>query len=208
MSDVIKLNIKSKSLRAFVPEPGMEFNSFTAVSDEDNIKKVIEAKFQSGFTEGYNNAKRIEDEYTKDLLVKTESFYKILSEFEQKLISYEQSFDKIVIGVSAEIAERILHREISNKTIIQNTLKDAVKKILGANEIIIKINPEDLKFISLDGTQKELERQFSKIRFEQDENVDVGGCLIKSEIGNVDGRVSTQLDEISKQLENIILSEE
>jgi len=87
-------------------------------------------------------------------------------------------------------------------------LKEAVRKILGANEILIKINPEDYKGISLDGTHKDLERNFSKIRFEQDNNIDPGGCLIETEVGNVDARIASQLDEISKQLENNFLSEE
>jgi flagellar assembly protein FliH len=97
---------------------------------------------------------------------------------------------------------------VENKTAIQNTLKEAVRKILGANEIIIKINPQDYNSITQDGTQKDLEKNFSKIRFEQDENIDMGGCLIESETGNVDARISTQLDEITKQLKNNIVNEE
>ena len=67
-------------------------------------------------------------------------------DFDEELnkISYETSFDEIVIKVATKIAEKILHRDIENKAIIQNTLRSAVKKILGANEIMIKIN---LQFI-------------------------------------------------------------
>ena len=209
MSDVIKLNIKSKALKAFVPEQGMDFSNYTAYNEEDLVKKEIERKIQSGFDKGYQKAKEdLEKEYSDELLEKSEEFYKILAGFEQKLISYETSFDEIVIQVATKIAEKILHRDIENKSIIQNTLRSAVKKILGANEIIIKINPEDYKIISLDGNQKELEKNFSKIRFEQDDNIDCGGCLIETEIGNVDARLLTQLDEINKQLENNLSSEE
>lgn len=209
MSDIIRLNIKSKTLKAFVPEHGVDLSLFSALSQEDSLKKEMEKRQKKGFDEGYQKAKDdLESEYSDELLKKTEEFYQILASFEQKIIDYEKNFDEIVISVSTKIAEKIIHKEIENKTVIQNTLKEAVKKILGANEIIIKINPEDYKGISLDGTQKDLEKNFSKIRFEQDGNIDIGGCLIESEAGNVDARISTQLDEISKQLENNILNEE
>jgi flagellar assembly protein FliH len=169
----------------------------------------MERKYQKGFDEGYQKAKDdLENEYSEELLKKTEEFYQILADFELKLIDYEKSFDKIVINVSTKIAEKIIQREVENKTAIQNTLKEAVRKILGANEIIIKINPQDYNSITHDGTQKDLEKNFSKIRFEQDENIDIGGCLIESETGNVDARISTQLDEITKQLKNNIMNEE
>ena len=209
MSDVIKLNIKSKTLKAFVPEHGVDLSQFSALSHEDSLRKEMERKYQTGFDEGYQKAKDdLENEYSEEILKKTEEFYQILASFEQKLIDYEKSFDEIVINVSTKIAEKIIQREVENKTAIQNTLKEAVRKILGANEIIIKINPQDYNSIIHDGTQKDLEKNFSKIRFEQDENIDLGGCLIESETGNVDARISTQLDEITKQLKNNIVNEE
>jgi len=209
MSDVIRLNIKSKTLKAFVPEQGVDFSQYSAFTQEDSLNKELERRYQNGFNEGYNKAKDdLENEYSDELLKKTEEFYQILASFEQKIIDYEKTFDEIVIKVSTKIAEKIIHREIENKSTIHETLNEAVRKILGANEIIIKINPEDFKSISLDGTHKDLERNFSKIRFEQDSNIDRGGCLIETEVGNVDARIASQLDEISKQLENNILNEE
>lgn len=209
MSDVIRLNIKSKTLKAFVPDHGVDLTQFTSFSQEDSLKKEMEKKFQNGYDEGYQKAKDdLESEYSDELLKKTEEFYQILASFEQKIIDYEKSFDEIIIKVSTKIAEKILQREIENKTSIQNALKEAVKKILGANEIVIKINPADFESITQNGTQKELEKNFSKIRFEQDSNIDEGGCLIESETGNVDARISTQLDEITKQLQNNILKED
>ncbi|OGU35950.1 MAG: hypothetical protein A2068_10615 [Ignavibacteria bacterium GWB2_35_6b] len=209
MSDVIRLNIKSKTLKAFVPEHGVDFSQFSAFTQEDSLNKEMERRFQNGFNEGFEKAKNdLENEYSEELLKKTEEFYQILASFEQKIIDYEKTFDEIVIKVAVKISEKIIHREIENKTVIHDTLKEAVRKILGANEILIKINPEDYKGISLDGTHKDLERNFSKIRFEQDNNIDPGGCLIETEVGNVDARIASQLDEISKQLENNFLSEE
>ncbi|MBZ0199159.1 MAG: hypothetical protein K8H86_04775 [Ignavibacteriaceae bacterium] len=39
------------------------------------------------------------------------------------------------------------------------------------------------------------------MKFEPDDTLDMGGCFIETEIGNVDARLSTQINEIKKQLE-------
>jgi flagellar biosynthesis/type III secretory pathway protein FliH len=46
------------------------------------------------------------------------------------------------------------------------------------------------------------------IKFEIDDNIEIGGCLIETEIGNLDARISSQLNEISKALENVIIKNE
>ncbi|MGD8777605.1 MAG: FliH/SctL family protein [Ignavibacteria bacterium] len=211
MSDVIKLSVgsKKKNIKAIVPENGVDFSNFQAFDEEALRKKELETKFNKAFQDGYEKAKcDLEEEYSNQFMQKTEEFYSILSSFEQKLISYEDAFEKIIVEVSSKIAEKILQREIENKTIVGTALSNSAKKVLGANEIIIKINPEDLKLISTDGTVDSLEKSFSRIKFEEDKSIDKGGCFIETEIGNVDARIETQLEEIKRKLEQSLVKEE
>jgi len=80
-------------------------------------------------------------------------------------------------------------------------LKDAIKKVIGANNVIVKLNPDDFK--TLDSTSDEpfSINSFDKIKFEQDDRIEPGGCFIETEIGSVDARISSQCNEIRKQLE-------
>ena len=78
MSDVIRLNIKSKTLKAFVPGHGVDMSQFSAFSQEDSLKKEMERKYQTGFDEGYQKAKDdLENEYSEELLKKTEESCKL-----------------------------------------------------------------------------------------------------------------------------------
>ncbi len=211
MSDVIKLSVgpKKKNVKAFVPENGADFSNFQTFDEEAMQKKELEKKFNKTFQEGYDKAKNdLEEEYSNQFIQKTEEFYSILSSFEQKLISYEEAFEKIVVEISTKIAEKVLRREIVSKSVVASALSDSVKKVLGANEVIIKINPADLDIISSDGTIESLERSFSKIKFEEDKSIEKGGCFIETEIGNVDSRIGTQLEEITRKLEQSLEKEE
>jgi flagellar assembly protein FliH len=135
---------------------------------------------------------------------KSEEFYNILSSFEEKLNQYESSFDKIVKDISTAIAEKIIKRELNKDSIFQDTLHDTLPKIIGANKIVVKINPVELELLEKENRIEVYEKKYGHIKFEHDEKIEKGGCLIETDIGNVDARISSQINEIARQLENSI----
>ena len=208
MSNIIKLKKKPGGLKAIIPGSGVEFEEFNAgISPEESFKKELELKYENGYKEGYNKARsELEKEFTEELIQKTEEFYKILSSFEEKLSDYETSFDEVVIEVSKIVAQKIIEREISLETSVEKTIKKAVQKVLGANEVKIKVNPDDFNILN-DGDRDDLNKYgFNKLKIEPDESIEKGGCYIETEIGNIDGRTGSQLSEIYKQLNNILLN--
>ncbi|MEJ2615740.1 MAG: FliH/SctL family protein, partial [Ignavibacteriaceae bacterium] len=46
------------------------------------------------------------------------------------------------------------------------------------------------------------DESFSKIKFEQDDRIEQGGCVVETEIGNVDGRISSQFNELKKYFDS------
>jgi len=67
--------------------------------------------------------------------------------------------------------------------------------------VIIKINPADFSVLHSEDQGIFLEESFSKIKFEQDEKIEPGGCIVETDIGNVDSRIATQIFEVRKHLE-------
>jgi len=207
MSEVLKLNLKSKSLKAVIANDNLS-SPIEAEYEENSIAKELEKKFNEGFDKGYNEAKeKYEEVKNKELLQKTEEFYNILSGFESTLKEYEKDFLKIIVTVSKAIAEKIVRREIESTSILEETLKESASKIIGANDVIIKLNPQDYESITKNNGTSFMTNKFSRIKFENSSKIEKGGCFIETEIGNVDARLSTQISEITKALENKLLSE-
>jgi len=73
-----------------------------------------------------------------------------------------------------------------------------MKKILGANNVIIKLNEKDLNNLNSESRSLLNDATYSKIKFEADDTIETGGCLIETDIGNVDARIGTQLKELKK----------
>lgn len=206
MSDVIKLNVKSKSLKAVLNDDNI--SSIDIDDQESNDKRFrveLERQFNLGYNKGYDDAKaELESEYNQQMMEKAEEFYSIIKSFEERIINYETAFEKVVIETSKQISKKIITREIENQSIIETVLKNSLQKVIGANQILIKLNPNDYQSIVNSDLLPELENQFNKVKFEEDEKIEKGGCLINTELGNVDSKISTMVNELIKKLENAV----
>ena len=210
MSDILKINIKSKKIKALVsdqipnPEVFTEYSELAEKEKQEHVhEQELEEKFNKGLEQGRNIAKEeLEKLYTKELQKQSEYFINVLSTFEEKIKKYENDFHRLVINVSRKIAEKIIQSEISNFNNVEKILNENVNKILGANEVTIIVNPIDHKMLLKNKNETLKNAGFTKIRFQVNENIEPGGCLIETEIGNMDARINSQLNEIVKTLEN------
>ncbi len=210
MSDVVKVNIKKKQVKAsMIGNKHAKNGGFLEENDELTLAKKLENEYTKGYNEGYQaGTEESERNYEQILLEKNEEFYNILTEMEERFAEYEESFAKIVIEVSSKMASKILHREISNKSIIQETLSEALTQVITSNKILVKINPEDMKILEANENGIGAHQGFAKIRFEPDPSIERGGCFVETELGNIDAQISSQINEIVKQLELNLLKEE
>ncbi len=200
MSNVIKLKNKPRILKTdfgFEAENQNEINQ--NLDAELQYKKELENQYNIGFGDGFATAKeKLENEFNSELISKSEEFYKILSSFEEKLFTYETAFNEIISTLSIKIAEKIIKSQITFKTNIEETIRESARKIIGANEILIRLHPTDYEVLVNDSSKNLIENSFTKIKFEINDTIEPGGCYIESEIGNVDARIKTQLEEIEK----------
>ena len=199
MSNALKLNLSKKMVVA------LKDGYFTEEKEDkgpDVQKLVLDQAFNKGFEEGEKSVLlKYETEYSEKLLTRIEYFQNIISSIDKRLVSMDIEFENLVINLSCMIAEKIIKREIDKDSIIPANLKESVKKVLGANNVIIKVNPSDYTEIIKESKSLLLEDSFSKVQFVEEIRIERGGCFIETEIGNVDARISSQFSEIKKNLE-------
>ncbi len=211
MSDRIIINTKPSSvnlrLRNTFEEDSFEVMDSEVVLQQKMFELQLQQKYDEGFKQGYalaeNEQKNV---YQAKLNQKYAELNKIISEVDDKMKEYEKLFSQKVLDFSFFITEKVLRREIKNQSIIKTSINDSVKKVVGANSVIIKLNPQELEIINKENNHLLNNSSFSKIAFEADERIEIGGCIVETEIGSVDARISSQLNEIKKILE-IELSE-
>lgn len=200
MSDVIKFS--GRSSKSTLKVAGIGNSVFKEESEPDLLKKQLDDYYRMGFREGQEKTRRdLEQDYSNKLIRKYEEVYNILQQYDENLLEMEKAFESLVIETAYEIAKKIVYREIDDRTIINENVKVAVNKIIGANEVRLKLNPQDIEDLNTDSKNLLNTSSFNKIKIEGDDRIEKGGCLIETEIGNVDARISTQLTELKRKLE-------
>ena len=203
MSNVIKMNSQSKMASGKVSGTGGEIDK---PSESELLKKQLEEQYALGYKEAQVKTRRdVEREYTDKLVRKYEDVHKILQQFDESFVDYEKAFEKLVIETAFEVAKKVVQREISNQTIINENVRISINKIMGANEVRLKLNPTDLEELTETSKNSIHSGSFNVIKIEPDDRIEKGGCLIETEIGSVDARISTQISELQKQLEDSLI---
>ena len=204
MSNVIKMNSVSSKKLSIRFKSELDEIAERKKPVENQLQVQLKERYDEGFKDGYKNAStEIENIYKEKFIKKVDEFNKILKTIDEKIAGYDGEFENLVLKLSFEIAQKITRREIQKDSIIEEVLKESLKKILGANSVIIKIHPEDYKILNEDINKKIFfDESFSKIKFEQDDRIEQGGCVVETEIGNVDGRISSQINELKKYFDS------
>lgn len=216
MSDVIKLNIKTKRLKAIIPDEFNNIETFQELpeviereKEEQAHKQELLNEFNKGLEEGKKKAEaELEQKYEQDLLNQAKEFYSIMATYEERIKKFENNFHNLVINVSKKIAEKVVRKEIEYESTIKEILEKNLDKIIGSNEIVIKLNKQDYDLIQKSSKQFMQQYGINKMRFEANSSIQQGGCLIESEMGNIDARVDSQINELVNALENKFMTPE
>ncbi|MBK7632383.1 MAG: hypothetical protein IPJ23_17080 [Ignavibacteriales bacterium] len=200
MSDVIKISKRPTNISAY-SEAAVTFQS-SQEQEKDNIQLALHNQYTKGFEEGQAAAReKSEREFNERLLKKYSELNNLISDLNDKSVEMNLQFEQLVMEVGFVVAGSILKREIERESIFKDVLDESLRKVLGANEIIVRLHPKDYESIVVDGKSFQMKDSFSKIKFEKDDRIELGGCFIESEIGNADGRISSQLNELKRKLD-------
>ncbi len=181
----------------------------SAKSSADEIRKNA---YESGYQEGQKAAKESAEKAIKSAELLFENGLKELISIKDKIL--DQAEDDI-IQLIIEISKKLVCRELSqNPESIITIIKESIKSAKIGNEIIIKINPKDLKILQEHGI--ELIEHFKSLTFgksidlkiEEDQKLSQGGCMIITDTNILDMTFETRLESlISAILDKDILLE-
>lgn len=167
------------------------------------LRKEYEAKILEAYQQGFKEAEKVlKARISDELKEQISRFEQLFKNFSDEVEDLGRTIESVVISLAVEIAKKIVKKEIEkDDDFIVNQVKDAIKRVIGVERIKLRINPEDEKLI------KELKPELLQIAdstrdiiVEPDPSIEKGGCIIESELGNVDARISTQFSLIENSL--------
>jgi flagellar assembly protein FliH len=125
-----------------------------------------------------------------------------LAQFDQIKHGLVWQAEQDTVALALCIAEKVikdasmLHREIAAENI-----KQALAMISRNTDVVIRVNARDEEYLGKIAAQRDqVLGHYGSIRFEPDETVEPGGCVICTENGLVDGQLDTQIQRIAGEL--------
>ncbi len=119
--------------------------------------------------------------------------------------TYRQ-IEKEVVELALAIAQKVICREVAtDRETVVCVAKEALAKVDDPGKITIKMNPADLDFIN--ETKYQLANfiaDVNNVTLEGEEGIQSGGCLIETELGEIDARIEKQLEAVKESfLDNL-----
>ncbi len=155
--------------------------------------------YKDGFISGEKAGMELGQKRIDKLIERMESVIGEISEFKE---NYYTDKEKELVELVIAVARKIIHTEISlNRDVVANVVKAAINALTASEHIVIKLNPEDLKFL-----KEKKGEVFNNIRgvkhcgIEEDSQICCGGCIIESDNGEVDARIDEGLKALDSAM--------
>ncbi|MDR0597984.1 MAG: flagellar assembly protein FliH, partial [Treponema sp.] len=149
---------------------------------------------EAGYAEGEAEANRLIERLQTMLERARSRREEILAETEQQIVDLALLIARKVIKIISE----------TQKEVVAANVTEALRKVKGRGDIIIRVNLADLNLATehVKGFIQKMEGTRG-IQVAEDSAVDPGGCIIETDFGEIDARISSQLAELENKIRDI-----
>jgi flagellar assembly protein FliH len=171
------------------------------------VEAVEQAAYCRGFSDGERSGHAQGEQAGGDAVRREvesvlQSLGRMLEELESLRQKDAREFEKELVEMVLAVARKVVGQEVAaNPDAVAHLLRDALGRIEHAGPLTIRMNPADLERLS-DLRPQLLEglADPGRVRFEADEGLGAGGCLIESGAGDIDARVEQRFRVVADAL--------
>ena len=168
----------------------VEENSIFEKSKSDGFK----AGHEEGYKAGNEEAQRLVERIHKMIEAVQAKRQEILDKTEQQIVNLVILISRKVVKIMSE----------NQKSVIMSNVLQALKKVKGSGDVTLRVNLADVKLTT--EHIKDFIHQVENIKnisVVEDSSVEKGGCIVETDFGAIDARISSQLNELETQILNI-----
>ena len=155
--------------------------------------------YEKGYAEGHGKGY---DEGKAEVARLVESLHTIITKAIEKRNEIIEEAETQIINLVLLIVKKVIKVISENqKNVVINNVVQALRKLKSRGDVVIRVNLADLELTSehVKDFMKMVENVKS-ITVLEDSSVDKGGCIIETDFGQIDARISSQLHEIEERI--------
>lgn len=151
--------------------------------------------FEEGYRKGEKAGKEIAEKKIDEVMKRyAEAIFEI---GKLKPLLYAQ-VEREVVKLAIEVAKKIVHGEIqADRDIIQTLVRVALSHVAEKSAVTVHVNPIDHSYL-LEQRVELSQTEGRDIALLADKSIERGGCLIKTECGDIDARIEEKFREVER----------
>jgi len=181
---IAKANQDAKNM---ISEAGATQQQIRDSAESEGYKKGHEA----GYQEGYKEAERLIERLHVMIEGVQNRRQDILDNTEQQIVDLVLLMTRKVVKIMSE----------NQKSVIMANVVQALRKVKGRGDVTLRVNMVDAKLTTehIKDFIKEVEN-IKDIHIVEDSSVERGGCIVETDFGAIDARISSQLSELETKI--------
>jgi len=163
---------------------------------QSKAQQILEQAYNQGYSQGYNEAKnKLEQEYQQKINELQEQIKNILN-LKESLV---KEMEKDIVELAIKVAEKVINKKIEEEPeLVSSYLIELLPKIEQAKNITIWINPNEIEYVRLSKDKFKNLVEVENINIAPDSRIEKGGCIIETNFGKIDARISTKLEVLKE----------
>lgn len=164
---------------------------------QTKAQQILEQAYNQGYSQGYNEIKdKLEKEYQQKIEELLNEIKNILN-LKENLV---KEMEKDIVELAIKVAEKVINKKIEEEPeLVSNYLMELLPKIEQAKNITIWINPNEIEYVKISKEKfKNLVEDVENINIAPDSRIEKGGCIIETNFGKIDARISTKLEVLKE----------
>lgn len=160
-------------------------------------KDAFERGFAEGRDEGLEEGLKTGEENAAARIEEMAGHYTdALAEVAALKDTLRAQVEEEVVRLALAVAKKIVHREIHvDPTIIHALVRVALERVSGKSAVVVRLSPTDYKYLT-DKHKDMSQTEGREIRFESDNSLMQGDCMIQTEAGDIDARLEEEFNEV------------
>jgi flagellar assembly protein FliH len=169
----------------------------TAQLNEQAYQRGLADGREKGMIDAENTWHTLAEKKIEPLLISLQEMLLQLNNIRKETY---QKIEKEVVELALAIAKQVICQEITiDRDIVVCVAREALAKVEDPGKVKIKMNPSDLKFIKETRSQlSNLIENIENVTLEAAENIQSGGCIIETDLGEIDARIEKQLQAVEE----------
>jgi flagellar assembly protein FliH len=155
--------------------------------------------YEKGYQQGEVAGQEIGRKQFESVIKSLEKGLKALEDEKSRAMA---SMEPDVLALSLAIAKKVVHAEIQvNPKVVVQIIRACISQLANRDRVTVRINPSDYNHVA--EYKESLAKEAAGVKtltFEADPSIPRGGARVETEFGDLDARISRQLEQVEKIL--------